>query len=122
MSTSPSAAVRAFETGQHSDTLRILVADRIRFFDLDGELTADCTAVLKAIAGHEPEITQAFWTHYNACGGVAKDLSARDLETVMKGGVGYTIAKYTAPTEQAWADLARNHARLSYMEIGRAHV
>ena len=115
MSTSPSAAVRAFETGQHSDTLRILVADRIRFFDLDGELTADCTAVLKAIAGHEPEITQAFWTHYNACGGVAKDLSARDLETVMKGGVGYTIAKYTAPTEQAWADLARNHARLSYM-------
>jgi methyl-accepting chemotaxis protein len=114
MTTSPSAAVHAFAAGQHSDDLRILVADRIRYFDLDGELTSDCAAVLKAIAGHEPEITQAFWTHYNACGGVAKNLDARDLETVMKGGIGYTITKYTAPTEQAWADLARNHARLSY--------
>ena len=110
MSTTPSAAVRAFETGQHSDNLRILVADRIRYFDLDGELTADCAAVLKAIAGREAEITQLFWTHYNACDGVAKGLDARQLDIVMKGGVSYTIAKYTAPTDQLWADLARDHA------------
>jgi methyl-accepting chemotaxis protein len=115
MSTSPHEAVRVFETGQSSDNLRILVADRIRFFDVDGELTSDCAAVLKAIAGREEEITQAFWTHYNACGGVAKGLDERDLATVMKGGIGYTIAKYRAPTEQSWADLARDHARLAYM-------
>jgi methyl-accepting chemotaxis protein len=115
MSTSPSEAVRAFETGKHSDTLRILVADRIRYFDIDGELTSDCAAVLKAIAGREPEITQAFWTHYNACGGVATKLDGRDLEAVTKGGIAYTTTKYSAPTDQAWADLARDHARLSYM-------
>jgi methyl-accepting chemotaxis protein len=115
MTTSPSDAVRAFESGQHSDDLRIIVADRIRFFDLDGALSSDCATVLTAIAGREAEITQAFWTHYNACGGVAKDLDKRDLDTVMKGGVGYTIAKYTSPTQQGWADLARDHARLSYM-------
>jgi Methyl-accepting chemotaxis protein (MCP) signalling domain len=115
MTTSPSDAVRAFETGQHSDNLRILVADRIRYFDMDGQLTSDCAAVLKAITGREEEITQAFWTHYNACGGVAKGLDERDLATVMKGGVSYTRTKYTAPTEQAWADLARDHARLSYL-------
>jgi methyl-accepting chemotaxis protein len=115
MSTSPAATVRAVEKGRNSDNLRILVADRIRYFDRDGELTTDCAAVLKAITGKEAEITEAFWTHYNACGGIAKDLNKRDLDAVMKGGIGYTITKYSAPTEQAWADLARDHARLSYM-------
>jgi methyl-accepting chemotaxis protein len=115
MSTSPSAAVRAFEAKQHDDTLRILIADRIRYFDMDGELTANCAAVRNAIEGHEAEITDAFWAHYNACGGVAKNLSEADLDIVKKGGISYTIAKYTAPTDQKWADLARDHARLSYM-------
>ncbi len=115
MTTSPSDAVRAFENGQHSDKLRILVADRIRYFDHDGELTSDCAAVLKAIDGRETEITGAFWKHYNACGGVAQTLEARDLDAVMKGGNEYTLAKYRAPTEQGWADMARDHARLSYM-------
>jgi methyl-accepting chemotaxis protein len=114
MSTSPSAAARPFEPGKPSDTPRILVAERIRYFDMDGELTADCAAVLKAIEGREAEITQAFWTHYNACDGVAKNLDQRDLDTVLKGGIGYTMTKYSAPTDQAWADLARDHARLSY--------
>lgn len=115
MTSSPSEAVRAFETGNHSDNLRILVGDRIRYFDIDGELTSDCAAVLKAIEGREPEITAAFWAHYNACGGVAKNLSAQELERIMKGGIGYTIAKYSAPTQQGWADMARDHARLAYM-------
>ena len=115
MSISPSEAVEAFESGQQSDNLRILVADRIRFFDIDGELAADCEAVLKAISGREPEITAAFWTHYNACGGVATKLNGRDLDAVTKGGIAYTKTKYSAPTGQAWADLARDHARLSYM-------
>ena len=115
MTNSPRDALKAFDTGQHGDTLQIALADRIRYFDIDGSLTADCQTVLTAIAGREAEITEAFWAHYNACGGVAKSLDGPELEKVMKGGVGYTKAKYSAPTDQAWADLARDHARLSYM-------
>jgi methyl-accepting chemotaxis protein len=112
--TSTSAAARLFDTGQQGNTPRIMIAERIRYFDIDGQLTADCAAVLKAITGHEAEITEAFWTHYNACDGVAKNLDRGKVPEVKKGGVVYAITKYSAPTDQAWADLARDHARLSY--------
>ncbi len=113
MSTQVRAAIDDF-TSQKPGDVRILVADRLKYFDRDGSLAGDCAVVRDAIKGREPEITAAFWEHYNACGGVATKLEGRELEAVSKGGIAYTIRKYEQPTDQLWADLARDHARLSY--------
>ncbi len=99
---------------QASGTVRIVLSERLRYFDRDGSLADDCTVVRDAIKGREGEITATFWGHYNACGGVATRVSADDMGAVVAGGIAYTISKYEHPTDQVWSDMARDYAQLAY--------
>ncbi len=115
MSTSAArAAIDDFNGGGTSD-FQILLSDRLPYFDREGTLTEDCKIVLEAITPCVSEISEAFWTHYTACGGVGANLPAQDMEGVTKGSVDYALARFRAPTDQRWADLARDHARLAYL-------
>jgi methyl-accepting chemotaxis protein len=107
------AAISAFTSDGKSD-FQILLSERLPYFDREGTLTADCKIVLDAMMPNITEISDAFWTQYNACGGVGSKLPERDMDAVTKGSVQYTQLKFAGPTDQAWADLARDHARLSY--------
>ena len=107
-------SIHSYEAGERPNDIHINVADRVRYFNMDGELPGDCAVVLKAIKGREGEIIVAFWERYLSCDGAVIKAGTRNQEIVNQRGIAYTIAKYSAPTGQAWADLARDHARLSY--------
>ena len=96
------------------EDIRIPLADRLRYFDLDGTLTRDCAVVCEAIKGREVEITEAFWAHYDSCGGQGVREDSAEREAMTKGGLAYMVEKFTSPTNQRWADMARDHALLSY--------
>lgn len=95
---------------------QISLAERLRHFDRDTTLTDDCALIRDAIAGHEDDIVDAFWTHYRLCKG-EPNISPAQFASVRAAGIAYTAAKYVAPTDQSWADMARDHATISY-DIG----
>ena len=112
MSTHPSPRFRD-TTAPDAGGVSVLVAERIRYFDREGTLADDCAVVRDAIRGREPEITEAFWNHFNNCPGSHRRVAGAELVAMSASGIAYTIQKYSAPTDQKWADAACAHARLA---------
>ncbi|CAN5170211.1 hypothetical protein BH09PSE3_BH09PSE3_16930 [soil metagenome] len=96
---------------QHSHEDRIKIADRLKHFNRDGRLVADCEIVSKAIAGRVDEIAQAYWDHYHS----NKTAEAAQSLTNLDDGRQYAFQKFNHPTEQGWADVACEHAKRAYL-------
>ena len=97
-----------------SDTLkaiRIPVATRLADFDRDGQLAPICRDAADILEGHERALAEAFWTHFNASSNLPERVSGERLERALATGAEYTRLRFAAPTEQAWADIARDYAR-----------
>ncbi|MDB5701613.1 MAG: chemotaxis protein [Sphingomonadales bacterium] len=99
------------------ESVRILISDRLKHFDRDGRLAKDCAIVAQAIDGRIDEIAQAYWRHYHA----GKPAGSVNAPVNLESGHSYTVLKFMHPTEQAWADVACDHAERAYLagkEIG----
>jgi methyl-accepting chemotaxis protein len=96
------------------DEITLDLAERLRFFDVDHSLTEDCAIVAKAIEHRCGEIIEDFWNHYNAVQSPDRRIPRESLGPMMAGGIEYTLLKYREPCSQKWADLARDHAALTY--------
>ncbi len=95
--------------------VRISLAERLPFFDIDQTLTSNAPFVLEAIKGHESEIVAAFWAHYERCKGKPAMTDAA-MAAMFETGKIYTRMKYEFPGDQRWADMAANHARSPLIE------
>ncbi|UVO54326.1 methyl-accepting chemotaxis protein [Sphingomonas sp. SUN039] len=96
-----------------SSSLRIDLAERLAYFDREATLATDAALAREAIAGQEDAIIDVFWDHYRKCGGrVALDEAG--FAALRTGGIEYIAVKYSAPTEQRWADMATAHAQMCY--------
>jgi len=103
-----SEGTKALDVAAHE--ISISIAPRLDDFDRDGSLVADCRLVAEAIEGHERTMGEAFWTLYNASPNVSIIAEGPLLEHALDVGVEYTRAKYNAPRDQRWADMARDFA------------
>ncbi len=90
--------------------IRIDLAPRLIDIDRDGSLVPDCALVAAALDGHERELGEAFWAHYNASPNVKVKAEGPILEHALGIGIEYTRAKFSAPRDQRWADMARDFA------------
>ena len=99
---------RALDVAAHE--IRIDLAPRLADLDRDGTLVADCGLVADAIEGRERELGTAFWAHYNGSVHVKIKAEGPLLDHAMDIGIEYTRAKYRAPRDQRWADMARDFA------------
>jgi methyl-accepting chemotaxis protein len=93
------------------DSSFISITDRLRHFDRDGRLAADCAVLWKAIEHRIDEIAMAYWEHYHA--NRASNPVAAQVN--FEEGRRYTALKYSQPTGQAWADIACNHAKRAFL-------
>ena len=101
--------------GAHpAQNVRLDISARMRFFDAGRTLVADCAVVVAAIENRCDEILDAFWSHYNLVQSPERQITGDVLAAMSKGGARYTLTKYRDPYGQAWADLARDHAALTY--------
>jgi methyl-accepting chemotaxis protein len=94
--------------------LKIDLADRLRFFDVTGTLAADARIVHEAVQGHEREIVECWWNHHVACSG-SPAVPAAQYEAMKTEAERYLVLKFSEATGQGWADLAGDHARMTYM-------
>ncbi|WP_380876534.1 hypothetical protein ACFB49_09080 [Sphingomonas sp. DBB INV C78] len=90
------------------------LADRLPDFDRDGTLAQDGAELWALIKGREREIAKVFWDHYIQSTSAAVHWPADKVRRAMAGSLAYTRAKYAAPTDQAWVDMARDHAWLAH--------
>jgi methyl-accepting chemotaxis protein len=106
--------------GQHltgatsHNAIHLDLGQRIAFFDSERTLGADCALVFNAIEDRAAEIVDAFWLHYNKVQSPERQITGQALAAMTEGGKRYTIAKYREPYAQAWTDMARDHATLTY--------
>ena len=114
--------------------VQIRLSDRLAHFDLDRQLEPNCALVWVAIKDRTQEIGEVFWTHIFRIKNNAAQFTPEEKLALQANGEAYLKAKYSAPTDQAWADLARNHAQigrqigddigiaLSAFEVANQHV
>ncbi len=103
-----SEQARALESTAHK--VCIAVAPRLAEFNRDGSLVSDCRLVADAIDGHERAMGEAFWSHYNSSPNVTMKSNGPELERAIAIAADYARAKFTAPCDQRWADIARDFA------------
>jgi methyl-accepting chemotaxis protein len=89
----------------------IPITDRLRHFDRDGSLAADCAILSKVIEHRLDEIALAYWNHYHENRTSPSALPPVNIEE----GQRYIFLKYNHPTEQAWADVACNYAKRAFL-------
>jgi methyl-accepting chemotaxis protein len=94
--------------------LRVDLAERLRYFDTDGLLIANARIVHDAVAGREREIVECWWGHHVACVG-EPDLQRAQLDAMKDEAERYVALKFGDAGRQGWADLASDHARMTYL-------
>jgi len=95
-------------------SLRVELSKRLVYFDADRTLAANALLAHDAVAGHEHEIVECWWQHHMDCVG-APDLPDSELATIKREAARYVQQKFGAATEQEWADMAGDHARMTYL-------
>ena len=85
----------------------VLLADRLPEFDREGTLARDGAEMWSLIEGREREIIETYWKHYGA---TVNSMGAAALDDA----VDYARRKYSAPTDQAWVDIARDRVSGAY--------
>jgi methyl-accepting chemotaxis protein len=109
------ALIRQHVTGAASNqSIHLNIGERMAYFDPDRTLVADCALILQAIEDRSEEIIAVFWEHYNRIQLPERRVTGEALTAMAEGGKRYTIAKYRDPYAQGWADMARDHAALTY--------
>ena len=94
--------------------VRVDLAERLQYFDSDRTLAANAAIVWAAVQGREREIVDCWWQHHVACVG-APDLPASQLAVMKLEAERYVEAKFSGATQQRWADMASDHARMTYL-------
>ena len=94
--------------------LRVDIAERLRYFDPENTLPANARIARSAVAGHEREIVDCWWAHHIACVGVS-DLTADKIEKLKQDAERYVDMKFSDAGGQRWADMAGDHARMTYL-------
>ena len=100
----------ARDLGVQAHEISIPLAPRLIDFDRDGTLAADAKLIVDAMAGHERELTELFWAHYVESSLLPEKPSAEVMDYAIGIGAAYSKAKYEAPRDQRWADMARDFA------------
>jgi methyl-accepting chemotaxis protein len=91
-------------------------AARVADYDWDGSIRACADEVTQAIAGHEAEISRAFWEHYLSLPVTAHirvHFTPDYLDARVQNSARYTRIKYAAPYDDGWMELATRHAAAS---------
>jgi len=91
----------------------IRLSDRLPDFDWDSSLEASCREVHELLADSVEAIAAAFWEQFLRSSGTAHvraHYTPQRLAEVTRDSVAYTIAKYSEPAAQGWADMAIRHA------------
>ena len=91
-------------------------AARVADYDWDGSIRACAAEITQAIAGHEAEISRAFWEHYLSLpvsAHIRSQFTADYLDTRVDNSARYTRVKYAAPYEDDWMRMATRHAASS---------
>ena len=94
--------------------LRVDLAERLRYFDTDGSLVANARITRDAIAGHEREIVECWWDHHVACVG-EPDIPRAQFDVMKAEAERYVGLKFGDAGRQDWADMASDHARMTYL-------
>jgi len=82
---------------------------RLAEFDREGTLDADCRDLWALIKGNERQIAESFWAHYNSASSVTRPVTGPALEQAIERAAQYIKAKFSAATDQRWADMARDY-------------
>jgi hypothetical protein len=91
-------------------------AERVADYDWDNTLLAAGAEIAELIAGNEVSISQTFWKHYLALPMSAHIRPMFDeayLAASVADSARYTIAKYSAPHGDEWAQMATHHVARS---------
>ena len=99
---------------KRDNELRIDLAERLKYFDTDSTLSANAAIVRDAIAGSEDAIVDCWWTHHDACTGPTA-VPAEQLAAIKAESRRFVEARFADPTGQRWADMACDHARMTYL-------
>ncbi len=94
--------------------LRVGLAERLRYFDTERTLAVNAAVVRHAVEGHERAIVECWWAHHVACVGDS-GLPPAQLDLMKSEAERYVGLKFGAASDQAWADMASDHARLVYL-------
>ena len=86
------------------------IIDRVRDYDWDGQIAPGAAEIVGLIEGHYEEIGRAFWRHYLSLDSTKHIRNFYDDQRAVEGELAramlYTRAKYGAPFDQQWMDLA----------------
>jgi methyl-accepting chemotaxis protein len=93
------------------------MAERLRDYDWDGTIAANCVEIVELIDGRCEIIARRFWDHYLALPAVAKQrewFTGERLEAQIAKSTDYIRTKYRDPGGDGWMDMAVQHAHDSY--------
>jgi len=91
-------------------------AERVADYDWDNTILSAGTEIATLIAGKEASISRTFWNHYLALPVSAHIRPMFDeayLAASVEDSARYTIAKYSAPHADDWAQMATQHVARS---------
>jgi methyl-accepting chemotaxis protein len=94
--------------------LRIDVSERLRYFDTDTTLVENARITAGAVKGREGEIVDTWWAHHVACLGEPDIARAQWIE-MKREAERYVQMKFADAAGQGWADMATDHARMTYL-------
>jgi methyl-accepting chemotaxis protein len=94
--------------------LKVDLTERLRYFDTDGTLATNAKIVREALQGREREIVECWWNHHVASAG-APAIPAAQYEAMKQEAERYVGLKFGDATGQGWADMAGDHARMTYL-------
>lgn len=98
------------------------IHDHLQEYDWDGLISDGAPEIAALIAGHEEEISKAFWGHYLSLNSTSRlRMWAEDADKFaaqMESSIRYTHIKYAEPYGEEWVGLAFAHATAA----DRAHI
>ncbi|RJF90421.1 methyl-accepting chemotaxis protein [Sphingomonas cavernae] len=95
---------------ERATEIQVALSERLPDFDREHTLARDCREIWSLIEGREGDIARCFWDHYGAASSVYDRLTAPQREKMLDFSTAYVRTKYSSPTAQQWADMARDNA------------
>ncbi|MFM6853561.1 MAG: methyl-accepting chemotaxis protein [Sphingopyxis sp.] len=97
---------RPIDSLHFKDMPRVKLAEKLRFFDHEGDLGANYRMTAAYLDGREEEIARAYWAEHDRWMPERQRYTGMMFDTVLKESVRYIRLKLNEPYSQEWADMA----------------
>jgi methyl-accepting chemotaxis protein len=93
-------------TMKFSDVPRVLLSEKLRYFDHDGSLAANYAKSMRYVADHVEEIAHGYWREHDKWVPDHMKLTGAAYDAVIEESMRYIRTKFEQPDSQIWADMA----------------